>query len=864
MNPATGQHASLAMDATDASLQHLVKIPGEPWALWRWICLRGAGFPFDLPQQLSAPREIIDASDAVLEADSAASMAQQNALAQVNAALDALREQNQWNDKNRRLPLLKARDQIKSGEAPKRLPEINGLEIIEYFRETLEKLRESRSIFQQKFAAASALTSKVTREFAVSPRFREAVMWQNRTAIHTALDPLLRKSSDNLRNSDLRQKEEMVANYLQRYCLKNDTIGFFGPVGWAKLVNGNSPLSVRTGSALVARSSVFFENWCIEALADKISAIKSLRPWFAPRLLPFFRVEAGVLYSSAPVSQLTAAHAAILKKCTGESTAREIAQAIIALPQYGVRTEGQVYGILQVYAVRGIISWALELPYCLRPEQKLRELLQKIEKEELRHPLLDELQQLESGREKISRSLGDPRQLDQALEELDTTFTRLTSRPATKSAGSMYASRTLVYQDCQRGVQVEIGPELVATLGAPLALLLNSARWFSYQVATAFREKFREIYEELSHKNQTRKVDMLQFCGRIEPLIFDPVKRLFNDIVPEFQSRWETILQVPWEKQKVEYTSAVVKPLVENSFAISGAGWQLARYHSPDVMIAASSVDAIRRGDYMFVLGEVHMGENTLRFSFDVSQHDKPEELFEAFQTDLPQSRVVPVPPRHWPRITNRTSLALVSPYDHYLEISSSPVAGGPRSQVIPIGALAVEQSPEGLIVRSWDGSLQFDIIEFFGEFFSGATIELMKIVGRHPHVPRITIDKLVVVRETWSFLVNELDFIHLEPEYERFLEVRRWMHHHRLPRFVFVRVRIEVKPFYLDFESPIYVEVFIKTVRRMAVSDSKEGKITLTEMLPATDEVWLPDNQGRRYTSELRIVAWDLAEQNS
>jgi hypothetical protein len=49
-----------------------------------------------------------------------------------------------------------------------------------------------------------------------------------------------------------------------------------------------------------------------------------------------------------------------------------------------------------------------------------------------------------------------------------------------------------------------------------------------------------------------------------------------------------------------------------------------------------------------------------------------------------------------------------------------------------------------------------------------------------------------------------------------------------------------------------------------MAVSDSKEGKITLTEMLPATDEVWLPDNQGRRYTSELRIVAWDLAEQNS
>jgi hypothetical protein len=190
MNPATGQHASLAMDATDASLQHLVKIPGEPWALWRWICLRGAGFPFDLPQQLSAPREIIDASDAVLEADSAASMAQQNALAQVNAALDALREQNQWNDKNRRLPLLKARDQIKSGEAPKRLPEINGLEIIEYFRETLEKLRESRSIFQQKFAAASSLTSKVTREFLGQPaQFRPETERRDGCQLSSALLP---------------------------------------------------------------------------------------------------------------------------------------------------------------------------------------------------------------------------------------------------------------------------------------------------------------------------------------------------------------------------------------------------------------------------------------------------------------------------------------------------------------------------------------------------------------------------------------------------------------------------------------------------------------------------------------------------
>jgi len=32
-----------------------------------------------------------------------------------------------------------------------------------------------------------------------------------------------------------------------------------------------------------------------------------------------------------------------------------------------------------------------------------------------------------------------------------------------------------------------------------------------------------------------------------------------------------------------------------------------------------------------------------------------------------------------------------------------------------------------------------------------------------------------------------------------------------------------------------------------------------VSEMLPGIDEVWLPDNEGRCYASEFRIVAVDL-----
>ena len=107
-------------------------------------------------------------------------------------------------------------------------------------------------------------------------------------------------------------------------------------------------------------------------------------------------------------------------------------------------------------------------------------------------------------------------------------------------------------------------------------------------------------------------MELLQFWGRIEPLIFDPVQKLFKRVIPEFQSRWESVLGIAGKERRAEYRSGQLKPLVESLFAVPDAGWQLARYHSPDVMIAAASVEAIRRGDYMFVLGEVHMAANTL------------------------------------------------------------------------------------------------------------------------------------------------------------------------------------------------------------------------------------------------------------
>src|SRR6202035_1219433 len=93
--------------------------------------------------------------------------------------------------------------------------------------------------YAAEFTAAVGRLSAALHEAASLPALREAVAWQNRHALTTGIDALVRRGPQPAkRNAQHRQHEALVASYLQRYCAKNDTIGFFGPVGWAQIDDG--------------------------------------------------------------------------------------------------------------------------------------------------------------------------------------------------------------------------------------------------------------------------------------------------------------------------------------------------------------------------------------------------------------------------------------------------------------------------------------------------------------------------------------------------------------------------------------------------------------------------------------------------
>src|SRR5205085_4189885 len=285
-------------------------------------------------------------------------------------------------------------------------------------------------------------------------------------------------------------------------------------------------------------------------------------------------------------------------------------------------------------------------------------------------------------------------------------------------------------------------------------------------------------------------------------------------------------------QRRVAYRSEELRPRVLAAFRAPRSGWQMGRYHSPDVMIAASSPEAIRRGDYLLVMGELHCGVNTLGAALFMDQYPRPEEPFRAVELDMRKPRVVPVSPKSWPNATLRTRQVLQSPKDVRVSLGRDSV---PDSDVgaIPISDLVVEEREGALLFRTRDGRLSFDLIEALGDILSSLAVNCLRMSSPDKHSPRVSLDRLVVSRETWRFSPAEIGFAWIKEEADRFLAARRWASEHQMPRFMFAKVPVEKKPFYVDFDSPVYVDILAKMVRRCGENSAPQKPITLSEMLP-------------------------------
>lgn len=725
-----------------------------------------------------------------------------------------------------------------------------------------DQVDETRSSSLEHYAkvfdeAADRLSATIRRT-AADPGFREAVTWQNPSLIPNCVDKAAAGEPRNVRG---RNHELTIVNYLQRYCLKNDTVGFFGPVGWARFDSepDSAALSLTHGAGLLRRRTTYFEGWAVEAVARVIAARRDVWPWLVPRVVPSASLTGWTVRRPfhKPVT-LTAHQMRVLSQCDGRHTAGDIA---------GVPADLETTVVLMSLRELGIIRLDLAGSLVAHPEQDLAERISEIGDPAVRERALEPLTELIAARDEVAASAGEPDRLLRAIQDLSARFERLTGDAATRYAGRTYAGRTLVYEDTIRDADVRLGRALTDSLAPPLSLVLNSARWLANTVGERYLQQARQVLDQELARTGGTAMPLLRMLTAIMPEIAQPgspPSALIGEVVTEFRERWRRVLDLPLDAfaaTRHHVTSDAVAARMGREFVTGAPLWSGARWYSPDVMFAAESTEAAGRGELDFVLGEMHCCINTLESQLFVSQHPEPDRLQDAAKATRLDRRISVIPRMDSDLAVSRMAraLELALPTYTYMSIGADSFEAPPGATTLSVMDLVVERRGEyGLIVRHRADGREYPFLEAVGEPLSLLVANAFSPVGGADHRPRVSIDRLVIARESWTFRTGDASWAFVKDEKRRYAAARAWRTRNGLPERGFYRVPVERKPLVVDFRSLPLVNLLAKSVRRTA--EAGDDGFAFSEMLPDTDQLWLSGPDGERYTAEFRLIAVDSA----
>ena len=696
-------------------------------------------------------------------------------------------------------------------------------------------------------AAAGRVTARI-RSLAADSRFREAVAWQSRGVLRNCLDKLV--SHGTLPGKVRRQSELTVTNYVQRYSMKNDSIGFFGPLAWGRVRATGSALEAVPGPGLLARREVFFEFWAIDEVARAFSRDPGLLPFLSPRISEQYTLlDGGLIGPRGAQVELGAGELALLERCDGSTTLADLTRSI----------PGDTAAMLADLTERGLVVADLIGPLEAAPERTLRTRLQAIGDPDVRDRLVAELDDLVRARDQVTAAAGHADKVVEALGAADAVFERLTGVASTRRAGEIYAGRALFFEDTCRDIDVSIGPGVLDAVAGPLGVVLDSARWLVNRAAEIYAARFLELFERLQARSGQPEVPLAALVGAATPDLYfslREVPELVTGLIEEFRELWTDLLRIPEGARRHDMTAEDFVARARGLFPASPVAWSSAVHQAPDLMIAARDAEAVRAGDFTCVLGEVHLSMNTLD-TLPLSEfHPDRARLMVDEEADHADRRIFAVPARESRQVTSRTyPSALLSPrYRYWTMHAGCTGAPGP---IISAAELAVRRDGDRLLVRSRRDGQEFALIEVVGEYLTAAVVNAFSPLPPAPHKPRVTAGSLVITRESWTYGLPDLAWTAVKAEHERYRQACLWRKAMGLPMRMFYRVATEDKPLFIDFRGPTYVHLLARAVRTTLRTDGGSS-ITFSEMLPDTDQCWLQDHEGQRYTSELRLLFVD------
>ena len=797
------------------------------WHFLDDLVLRKAGFSFDLLSGLRCPttyRLLGEASDL------------DRALARLGVAireeLDSRERAPQATGQGP--PPQRGRLVLRALKVRTSLSETPGSAQAPAWNRTVARWRGAMAEASAAFAEESAEARRRLLELGGDRRVQEAVYLNSPSFYSHGLLPLV---SGALHGTKRRSAEVTLTAYLQRFCAKNDTTSYFGPINYGR-IGRDAGLPALTYRMTVpeAWSRVHASHWFVAELYRKVLADEQLQlalPVERSALirqsgdqvtvpgLPPMRLDdlcGKVLRASLPgQSGLALAQRLDLDR----SRLRPIVSRLNELGILRLRAEPPADRLDVLTAFSEMIAAAPRSSAqqgWLALAAQVTDLLRRFEGSDLpaRIELMDELERLCADRLQVS-----PR----------------------RGAGRLYVDRFLLFDQCVGDISELVVAGRLAAAFAGLTTALDLLAWNAREVSLGFKRRAWALVQAAGLAGQT--IPLLELLERQpQPESAGAADR------SAWRRFWASVLDhrapgrlLALSRSQIEATSLV-------DLSIGGL------VAAPDVMLAAADADAIERGDFKIVLAEVHPIVVPAQLHF-YGYHPEAAAVAQrarrALETTFGGTEEAILASTRVSKITE-SGLQRVRIHQDWLGCSAD-------AEDVPIVDLDADlAAPDGcsLSIRGTDRRLYLKRPLFADEpmpavlgLFERPEVWATEI-DVADHVPRIEVDGIVIQRERWRFGSADLPDPRTDRDsFEFYASVVAWQKRHEMPQHVFGRLlgRGEVKPFLIDFGSPHSCIAFVRECQ------GAQGMVA-TEMYPGPDELWLRGPEGG-FTSEFRLNAF-------
>lgn len=814
-------YALLSMISSVANFQEGCAL-NMTWELLPHFLLRSTGFSYEWIDRL-AFQETVKSLDELLDIEEAIATARaelQKAIRNGELSSTSRVLMRQMESALLRKSLVKQVDEL--------APQIDSplRQVLEHWNRLLVRYQQHEVAARAIFARELPKRRRSLYNYAQDRRFQEAIWLSSPQMYEYGLLAYLEQWSADRRPSDIRRIERQLVSYLQRFCVKNDTASFFGPINYGDFAPSASPITPGAGS--VQQRRTFMAYWGVAALAEIIEQDGAIHPYLCPRLHPLCRIDITtnrVRIGNKTELALTTQQHKILQSIDGRSTLLQLAIRL-ALPLEELLAETNFLKKLHIIVVRlevpvtalDALEWLVAWIHALPPECVTREYWGKV---------VDHCQEFQN--QFTTASFADRRNI---LRQLEAWFAEIIGRSARRDEGQLYADRLLLYEECYGSMGVlSLGEDCLVTLQSQLAPVLDLYAAHACVLHQALQAQGVQTLVELSGNSE----------GRM-PLLTFLQKQQQPNALPESSMWQQALLHLVTEHADEHVVAIDMACLPRLDRAAFDASPLIA---SPDVMLIARNEDALRAGDFTLVLAECH--DTLMVWGWGLYFHPDRKEVEAAGGRLLRKlahggsvcANVLP------------SKRAKIIPFEY----------PGPTIEMLAASEKAVEECIPMAVVqaevcegRPFLHAPGYPLLRLYNGELSSFAHNIFALPCIHPlrielpaHTPRITIGKAVFQREQWRFTRKQL----LPGKYpgvsfELMLDMHRAARCHGLPRHLFLRVPGERKPVFIDRYNYFLLELLQYLM-------PAETEFVLQEMLPAPDELWLRNAHGT-FCAELRL----------